>query len=234
MVDALVVSGVALLSAVIGWILSHRWQDRNYRLAVTNNRMQWNESVENWAQRVIEVMVQLHSCFDRLDHEDAVNEASDLAIALSILVDQGRLYFPNVMQDKYGKHKQSSKRGYRSAVLDPLVAAVKLAQGAEIKIDQNEIEGRFGSNLRSKVLRLYLNAFLSMTEEVLLVRESHNSLILRMIDAGECSSASRLRNILCPGEYGAIPLGHRYWLNPEKDRVPDEENFFALQEKDNR
>lgn len=231
MLDALAVSGVALFSAVIGWLLSHRWQARNYRLAVTNNRMQWNESVENWAQHVIELMVQLHTCFDRMDQEDAVNEASDSAIALSILVEQGRLYFPNVMQNKYGEHKQASRRGYRSAVLDPLVAAVKLAQGAELNIDKGKIEDRFGSNLRSKVLRLYLNAFLSMIEEVLLVRESHNSLISRMIDAGECNSASRLRNILCPGEHGAIPLGHRYWLNPEKDKVPDEEKFFCSSEK---
>lgn len=227
MLDTLTVSGIALLSAAIGWLLSHRWQARSYRLAVTNNRMQWNQSVEEWAKRVIEVMVKLHTCFDRMDYENAVNEASDLAIALSILVEQGRLYFPNVMQEKYGQHKQSSRRGYRSAVLDPLVAAVKLSQGSKLTIDQDKIEARFGDNQYSKVLRLYLNAFLSMIEEVLLVRESHNSLISRMVDAGECDSASRLRNILCPEKNDAKPLGHRYWLNPgAKDGVPNENKIF--------
>lgn len=227
MINTLVVSGIALLSAAVGWLLSHRWQARSYRLAVTNNRMQWNQGVESWAQRVVETIVRLHTCFDRMDYEDAIKNSDELAITLSVLVEQGRLYFPNVMRDEYGQHKSMAKRGCRSAVLDPLVAAVKLAQGAELRVSPKAIEDRFGKNQHSKALQLYLNAFLSMIDYVLLIEASHKNLIARLIEANELDSAFKLRRLLCPEKGDPEPSGHRYWLNPEnKDGVPDEDRMF--------
>ena len=135
MLEALIAAVVAIFSAACGWLLSHRWQSKAYRLAVDNERAQWNANVEQWACHVIDVMTQLHYQFDKLEHAKAVDESCELAIKLSILVDQGRLYFPNVMRDQHGTERQVARQGYRSAVLDPLVAAVKIATGEKPSFD---------------------------------------------------------------------------------------------------
>lgn len=228
MLQGLIGSGVAFLLALCGWFLSHRWQKRNYRLAVDRDRAHWNAAVEEWAGLVIDKVIRIHAHFEHLDHSEAIAQSSELAISLSILVDQGRLYFPNVMRDQHGDKKQASRQGYRSAVLDPLVAAVRVAEGTEPEFDLPDPKGKFGKNRNSKALRLYLNAFLSLIEHVLLVQISHQNLIERLEDAGDMESSRRLRSFLCPeGGRGPIPPGHRYWLGQESGpHIPNENAIF--------
>ncbi|WP_339117795.1 hypothetical protein [Halomonas sp. BMC6] len=146
MLEVVVTAVVAIFSAACGWLLSHRWNAKAYRLAVDNERAQWNASVEQWACRVIDVMVHLHYTFDKFEHVKAIEESRTLAIELSILVDQGRLYFPNVMRDQHGVEKQVSRQGYRSALLDPLVAAVKIAEGTKPSFDALGLKEKYGTN----------------------------------------------------------------------------------------
>lgn len=99
MLETLIAAVVAILSAVCGWLLSHRWQSKAYRLSVDNERVHWNASVEQWVCQVIDVIARIHDNFNTLEHTKAVEKSNDLAVRLSVLVDQGRLYFPNVMRD---------------------------------------------------------------------------------------------------------------------------------------
>lgn len=121
MFEVLIGSGIAFVSAICGWLVSHRWQLRNYRLAVDADRARWNESVERWASDVVDSMIRIQAHFEQLQHQEAIEKSGEQAISLSVLVDQGRLHFPNVMRGAYGEGKQQSRQGYRSAVLDPLV-----------------------------------------------------------------------------------------------------------------
>ena len=226
MLEAFIAAVVAIFSAACGWLLSHRWQSKAYRLAVDNERAQWNANVEQWACHVIDVTNQLHYRFEKLEHAKAVEESCELAIRLSMLVDQGRLYFPNVMRDQHGTEKQISRQGYRSAVLDPLVAAVKVAEGVMPSFDVLSLGERYGSNQYSKALRLYQNAFLSLIESVLLVKKAHENLITRLEEVGDVANAKKLRSFLSPENgNGPIPPGERYWLG-EDGVVPDERVIF--------
>lgn len=226
MLEIVVTAVVAIFSAVCGWLLSHRWNSKAYRLAVDNERAQWNAGVEQWACRVIDVMVNLHSNFDKLEHAKAVEKSCALAIKLSILVDQGRLYFPNVMRDQHGLEKQVSRQGYRSALLDTLVASVKVAEGTKPSFDTAALKEKYGTNPHSKALRLYQNAFLTLIESVLLVKKTHESLIERLDETGDKANAKKLKSLLSPeGGNGPIPPGERYWLGQEAC-IPDEGVIF--------
>lgn len=228
MFEVLIGSGIAFVSAICGWLVSHRWQLRNYRLAVDADRARWNESVERWASDVVDSMIRIQVHFEQLQHQEAIEKSREQAISLSVLVDQGRLHFPNVMRGAYGEEKQQSRQGYRSAVLDPLVAAIKVAQGTEPEFDLPDPKGKYGSNRNAKALRLYLNAFLSLIERVLLVEASHQKLVGRLSDVGDCEESQQLRRLLCPLESsGPVPPGHRYWLGQEGGpQIPSENVIF--------
>lgn len=229
MLEALIAAIVAIFSAVCGWLLSHRWQSKAYRLSVDNERAHWNASVEQWACQVIDIMTKIHHNFNTLEHMKAIEMSSDLAIRLSILVDQGRLYFPNVMRDVYGKEKQISRRGYRSAVLDPLVASVKIAKGTTPSFNTLYLKEKYGANQYSKSLRLYQNAFLSLIESVLFVKKAHENLIERLEETGDKTNAKKLKSFLLPENgNGPIPPGEKYWLGQE-GCIPDESIIFEKQ-----
>lgn len=158
--------------------------------------------------------------------KSAVKESKELVIRLSILIDQGRLYFPNVMRDQYGMTKQSSRKGYRSAVLDPLVATVKIAKGVKPGFNALLLDEKYGVNEFSKAVRLYQNAFLSFVESVLLVKKAHENLIERLEDTQDIGNAKLLRSFLLPENgAGSIPPGEKYWLGEEGD-IPDERVVF--------
>lgn len=227
MLQVLIGSGIAFISAICGWWISHRWQVRNYRLAVDTDRARWNQGVQNWAAEVIDVVIRMHAHFEHLDYQEAVEKSWDLSVSLSVLVDQGRLFFPNVMRSSYGEEKQQSRQGYRNAVLDPLVAAVEVARGTKPEFDLPDPKGKYGNNRSSKALRLYLNAFLSLVERVLLVDTSHQKLVSRLSEVGDREEAQRLQRLLCPASDGPVPPGHRYWLGQESGpQVPSESAIF--------
>jgi len=226
--QVLIGSGIAFISAVCGWFISHRWQQRNYRLAVDADRGRLNQSVEKWATEVVGVMNRMYAHFEHSSHQEAIERSRELVLSLSILVDQGRLYFPNVMRGVYGEEKQQSRQGYRSALLDPLVAAIEVSRGVQPEFDLPDTKKKYGSNRNSKALRLYLNAFLSLVERVLLVEVSHQKLVARLTEVGDREEAQQLKRLLCPEPgSGPVPPGHRYWLGQESGpQIPSESVIF--------
>jgi len=75
---------------------------------------------------------------------------------LSALADQGRLFVPNIRREEYGQHKLHANQGYRSTVLDPIVAAVQVlndhayegAQAAYLKALRKHFVSQFSLVLR--------------------------------------------------------------------------------------
>lgn len=227
MIEVLVTAVVATFSAILGWLLSHYWQSKTYNLAVDNERAQWNADVEVWARNVVEVLSRLRYHFDTMERPEAVEASSELSLRPSILIDQGRLYFPNVMRDCYGQEKQPSRQGYRSVVLDPLKAAYEVSKGSCISFDVSGGNGRYGSNEYSRALQVYQNAFLSFMETVLLIQKTHYGLIKRLEETGDSVNASKLKSILSPeNNKDPVPQGAEYWLG-EDGVIPNETGIIG-------
>ncbi|WP_153304216.1 hypothetical protein [Desulfovermiculus halophilus] len=86
--------------------------------------VEWMQEFRSWAAAVISVMA-------RAEYATSLASLSTTDRAawraeLSAFADQGRLYLPNIRRDEYGQHKPRANQGYRSAVLDPVVAAVQV------------------------------------------------------------------------------------------------------------
>ena len=104
------------------------WHSRRQRL------------VDRGTQRIIRIHDWGNDCIDALaeagqfcllqksefpnSHAYAIQK-SELLHRLSALIDQGRLFYRNVDQDRYGLHNFPARRGYRPEILDPLVAAYR-------------------------------------------------------------------------------------------------------------
>ncbi len=181
---------------------------------------------------MIDCMNRIHHELDRSDEGmdvlGNVQNREDLALELSTLVEKGRLYFPNENRSAYGQSRQSSRRGYRSAILDPLLATVVILRAEDSpKFDFEDKRGKFGKNRYSKAVRLYCNAFLSFTEVVLAVREGNRRRINSLRKAGDPREAGRMERLLRPSD-DAPPPSHRYWLgNDIGPRIPREEDVLG-------
>ena len=206
----------ALLGGAIGWGIKHYWDNKHYQLSVRQNIENWNERVRDWSEEVIDCLNRAHHELNHIDKNPAQSEQQArrerLALELSTLVERGRLYFPNNNRSIYGQARQSARQGYRSAVLDPLVAGAQLLRdGTELKFDVPVPQGKYGQTAYSRAIRLYANAFLSFIEMTLSVREGNSRRIRLLRKAGAFEEASQLERLLFPSE-SMPPPGHRYWL----------------------
>ncbi|WP_026782623.1 hypothetical protein [Pleomorphomonas koreensis] len=61
-----------------------------------------------------------------LDEMGWLNRKSEVLGELSALVDYGRLYFPNVVDGRFGLHKEVAYQGVRQPILDHLVDAHRI------------------------------------------------------------------------------------------------------------
>jgi hypothetical protein len=71
----------------------------------------------DWHNSVVDVLM-------RFRHLRRTNDAPDFQhdlACLSSLIEQGRFYFPNLVQNSYGSNKPAAYRGYRNLALDFLV-----------------------------------------------------------------------------------------------------------------
>jgi len=84
-------------------------KDRRNALRIARER-----EVFDWASAVLNLVPQLQS--------QTQSEVDGAKLKLSALTDLGRLFFPNDTRDGYGNEKHPLNRGYRSKILDPLIA----------------------------------------------------------------------------------------------------------------
>lgn len=222
---------IALGGGVIGWALKHYWDSKHYQLAVRQNVENWTARVQEWSEEVISCLNRAHHALNWTEDDPYSTEQrelrEELALELSTLVEQGRLYFPNENRSVHGETKQSARQGYRNAVLDPLVATVEfLRDGSALKFDVPDTNGKYGQNPYSRAVRLYSNAFLSFIEIILAVREGNRRRIDLVRRTGAETEARQLERLLCPSD-NAPPPGHRYWLGEQMEsRKPNVEDVL--------
>jgi hypothetical protein len=115
----------AIASAIIAWIVAGGALVQWY-LNRRSNQLRLSE-VASWAERSIAALqsVYLICALDegRLEPGRLKAKADDLIFETSILVEQGRLFFRNVLAATYGKEKPEAYRGLRPRILDQLVIA---------------------------------------------------------------------------------------------------------------
>ncbi|MEX1249738.1 MAG: hypothetical protein WEA77_00885 [Hyphomonas sp.] len=118
---AVLSAGVAVISALIA-----RGETRRQRKLQTERLRQSIDAASiDWGNAAIDTLARA-AMFARTRQLQA-NDGSFLAnkanllVALSTLVDRGRLFFPNLNPDKKGAEKEGAYRGQRPPVLDALM-----------------------------------------------------------------------------------------------------------------
>ncbi len=109
---ATLIAGLVAIGAFMGW-----------RAAQLRR-----EEVLQWGNRCVEVLQLLQLRCDAQVHNGSTSHAlSEQAEHISVLVEQGRLFFKNASPEKHGVHKEPAYRGFRPVILDQLVFAYQVA-----------------------------------------------------------------------------------------------------------
>ena len=129
-VIAALASAVAAAGAVFIAVVVYRFSLQQHS---TQMRTQRAVRIHEWSNECLYAITEAeHFC--SLQKADFSNDGAynirqkDILHRLSALIEQGRLFFRNVDQHKYGQEKFPARRGYRPEILDPLVAAYQAVQ----------------------------------------------------------------------------------------------------------
>lgn len=101
------------------------------QLATYSTAANWLHDLREWAFEAVDILAEasyLCKYVDRLE-EDGEQQLHFCRHRMSALIDRGRFFLPNQNTDEYGQEKLPAYRGYRHAVLDPLLAAVRILEG---------------------------------------------------------------------------------------------------------
>lgn len=137
---------LALIFSVLAMIISIITSTKKYELA----SLQRSELLD-WHQKVLNQLMLLR---EYLSSNETFNKTQHLA-NLSALIDCGRFFFPNLIEDnKIGKNKPSAYQGRRDQVIEYLVQAYILCKrdDAALHLDRlEEIQREFTSLVFSKI-----------------------------------------------------------------------------------
>ncbi len=119
---------VAFLSAVVsvfGALIARRETRRQRSLQTARLRQSLDASSLDWGNQAIDALGRA-AMFARNRHlynTDAAFQTNkiNLLIALSVLVDRGRMFFPNIDPSTRGAHKEGAYRGKRPPILDAIM-----------------------------------------------------------------------------------------------------------------
>ncbi|MBP3984304.1 hypothetical protein J5837_07665, partial [Pseudoxanthomonas helianthi] len=125
-----IIAGLSLLLSVT--LAFFYIRDRAHaRYSISN---EYIRELLDWHNRVIDVLMRFRH-LRRI--KDAADFQHDLA-CLSSLVEQGRFYFPNLIQNNYGSDKPAAYRGYRNLALDFLVEFYDIVNHSSHDEDDHE------------------------------------------------------------------------------------------------
>lgn len=122
---ALVLSAIAFVNSMVDRRRQRRREARIDRTQRFTSREAYFSDLSQWGFKAIEALSGSVHLVDSIKDEPTKSWAAELntrRAALSALIDQGRLYFPNLEMDK-GANKESAYQGHRHEVLDYLVYA---------------------------------------------------------------------------------------------------------------
>lgn len=130
-------AGLAVMSLIISVVFAWRTEGLG-RLSVVDSHL---ERIRGWADETVAVLVELsRECRESANKNGFDQRIAEQRTRLSIQVERGRWFFPNFIQDQYGLAKDPAYQGLRQPVLDAVVAAFDIADGATWT-DRAEVRG---------------------------------------------------------------------------------------------
>ena len=130
-IDWDIVSGAAAAFATIISLIAlyaaYRSQRRMEKLAAQSWSDTYFRDITLWASDVVGAISRAIHLID-VDDEEARRET---LVSLSACIDMGRWYFPNRAHESNGTHKEPAYRGVRQPVLDWVVYAYDICEGAK-------------------------------------------------------------------------------------------------------
>lgn len=109
---------VAASALTIGWL---QWRERQLR---QDDVLRWANEVIRAQQTLYLVLYLGDAAFDRAQSKATL---ARLAVDISVLVEQGRLFFRNTPHPTHNADRAPAYRGYRPMLLDPIVVAHQIA-----------------------------------------------------------------------------------------------------------
>lgn len=123
---------IAILSAfvaLIGALLSRAETRKQQRILLENVRQQIDAQSLGWGNQAIAALGQAAMFARTRKHQTTENaflqQRVNIMLGLSILVERGRLFFPNLKQDGEGVEKMEPYKGQRPPILDALMFAYR-------------------------------------------------------------------------------------------------------------
>lgn len=116
---AAVLSLVALMLSI--WVFSRQQRMNRWQL-----RLQREDHIIDWARQALHMMAAVEEQVranaelggEVISRDDAIHHRAQI----SAVIDEGRLYFPNIQDPAKGRDKAEAYRGHRQPILDALVA----------------------------------------------------------------------------------------------------------------
>jgi hypothetical protein len=132
----------------------------------------------DWHNRVLDVLMRFRHLRRAKDSPDF---QQDLA-CLSSLIEQGRFYFPNLVQNSYGSSKPAAYRGYRNLALDFLVEFYDIVNRSNHDKSDHDLLGALQRHLTSIVFQIVrpkdrLNTIKQLTDQYFIKDHNANDVI---------------------------------------------------------
>lgn len=120
-----VIAALSAAIAVISALIARGETRRQRRLQTERLRQSIDAASLDWGNAAIETLARA-AMFARTRHLQLNDGAflankANLLVAISALVDRGRMFFPNLNPDKKGAEKEGAYRGHRPPILDTLM-----------------------------------------------------------------------------------------------------------------
>lgn len=155
---AAVLSACAILLSL--WVFS-----RQQKIARWQLRLHREDHIIAWSRSCVVLLAEIEEAAkahrmtgtELLPHEQFLAARS----RLSALIDEGRLYFPNIKSRTHGKDKHDAFKGHRQKILDPLVAFYDRMK--VIQYDPAEV----ATEEKSKALNAHRRAFISEAQHII-------------------------------------------------------------------
>lgn len=124
--DAIIAVGSAIV-AIISALIARGETKRQRKLQTERLRQSIDAASLDWGNAAIDTLARA-AMFARTRHLQANDGAflgnrANLLVAISTLVDRGRMFFPNLDPEKKGAEKEGAYRGHRPPILDALMWA---------------------------------------------------------------------------------------------------------------
>lgn len=187
---------VAFVGVIVG-IVAARIQVRYARRQEETARRQevgvaeWMRDLRVWASEAIDVLSEAIYASDGMQEPGPI-DARRYISQLAALADRGRFFLPNpYTEEVYGTQKLGAFRGFRHAALDPLVAAMRVLEGA---VQDKELHDYVVQNRRA-VLRELQMEFISYIQQILAPTD-HNKKIVDILRDSEGEVEQQINTLL--------------------------------------